>query len=240
MKVLVVAVMAIACAPCLESQILVTPGHSEAGVAEVRIRNGGPVGVVAFALAMNPRQSSADVSPFVAFFDSLFDETEPLKPDGERTIPVLLRLRPKTRIAEVFDLPIITAAILADGSTAGDVVLLSRLMLRRCNRLLAVETAMDILSEAGRRNNHRDELVGHFRKMADLMWRWYVPPEQQIGRELYLLIRDKLEQLPDQPVGAPFPPSTFVEEQVKVLNRERVVLSASQPPLATAMLSRSR
>jgi hypothetical protein len=76
--------------------------------------------------------------------------------------------------------------------------------------------------------------------MADLMWKWYVPPEQQIGRELYLLISDKLEQLPDQAVGAAFPPSTFVEEQVKVLNRERVVLLASQPALATAMLSRSR
>ena len=99
---------------------------------------------------------------------------------------------------------------------------------------------MDVLSDAGTRNVRRDELVDRFRKLADLMWRWYVPPEQQIGRELYRSIADKLKQLPEQSTAAPFPPSTFVEEQVKVLNQERVALLASQSALATAMLGRVR
>lgn len=213
---LVVAVMVTACASCLESQIIAEPAESATGVAEVRVRNGGTAGVVAFAVAMNPLESSADVSPFVAFFDSVFDKAGPLEPEANRTIPVLLRLRPGIRIAEVFELPIITAAILADGSTAGDAVLLSRLMLRRCNRLLAIETAIDTLSDVGRRNIARDELVEHFRRLEDSMSKWYIPPEQQIGRELYRSIGDRLKQLPDPPGGVPFPPSTFVEEQVKV------------------------
>lgn len=239
MNVLVAVMMVTACASCLESQIIASPAQSASGVAEVKVRNGGPVGVVALAVAMNPLESSKDAGQFVAFFDSVFEKTEPLEPDHERTIPVLLRLRPRIQIGEVFELPIITAAILADGSSAGDAVLLSRLMLRRCNRLLAVETAVDMLSEAGRRNIPRDQLVDQFRKMADLTWRWYVPPEQQIGRELFSSISDKLKQIPGQPVGAPFPPTTFVEEQMKVLNKEPVALLSSQPALATAMLNRS-
>lgn len=240
MKVLVAAALVIACSSCLESQIIAKPAQSAAGVPEVRVRNAGRLGVVAFAVAMNPLQSSEDVRPFISFFDSVFEKMVPLEPGDEHTIPVFLRLRPRIQIGEVFELPIITGAILADGSTVGDPVLLSRLMLRRCNRLLAVETALDILSDAGRRNNPRDELVNRFRMLADFTWKWYVPPEQQIGRELYRSIGDQLKQLPGQPVGAPFPPSTFIDEQVKVLNQERVTLLASQPALATAMLSRSR
>jgi len=76
--------------------------------------------------------------------------------------------------------------------------------------------------------------------MADFLWRWYVPPEQQTAREVYRSIYDKLKQVPEQPAGAPFPPTVSVEEQVRILNQERVALLASQPPLSTPMLRRSR
>jgi len=86
-------------------------------------------------------------------------------------------------------------------------------MLRRCNRLLAVETALDTLSDAGRRNIPRDQLVERFRKMADSMWRWYVPPEEKMGLQLYRSMSDKFKRLPEAPVGAPFPHSAFVDEK---------------------------
>lgn len=240
MKLLVAALLVTAYASPLQSQIIAIPGRSAAGVAEIRVRNGGTVGIVALAVAMNPLQNSEDLSPFAAFFDSVFDKTESIRPGDGRTIPILLRLRPGIQIGELFELPIATAAILTDGNTTGDPVLLSRLMLRRCNRLLAVETAMDMLSDAGRRNVPRNDLLDRFDKLADLMWKWYVPPEQQVGREVYRSIHDQIKQLPDQPVGSPFPPSAFVEEQRKVLNKERVALLASQPALSTAILTRSQ
>src|SRR4051794_30717613 len=100
-----------------------SPAQSAAGVAEVRVRNRGAVSVAAFAIALNPSQKGDEVSPFVAFFDTIVDRTEPLQQDEERTVPVLLRLRPGTRLEEVFELPIITAGILTDNTTTGDAVL---------------------------------------------------------------------------------------------------------------------
>lgn len=240
MKALVAAAMLLACTSSLKSQIVASPAQSAAGVAEVRVRNREGVSVVAFAIAMNPSEKGEDLSQFVVFFDAMVDSAQPLEPDLERTVPVLLRLRPRTRIEDVFELPIMTAGILRDGTTTGDAVLLTRLMLRRCNRLLAVETALETLSDAGKRNVPRDQLIAHFRKMADSVWRWYVPPEQQVGRELYRSISDKLEQLPDEPAGSAFPPSAFVAEQVRMLNKERVALLESQPDLRTATLRRAR
>src|SRR3954451_13511012 len=240
MKSLVAGTILLACTSSLRSQVVASPAQSAAGVAEVRVRNRGAVSVAAFAIALNPSQKGDEVSPFVAFFDTVVDRTEPLQQDEERTVPVLLRLRPGTRLEEVFELPIITAGILHDGTTTGDAVLLTRLMLRRCNKLLAVENTIQVLSDAGKRNIARDQLIEEFRKMADSVWRWYVPPEQQVGRDLYRSIGEKLKQLPDQPVGSAFPPSAFVADQVRMLNRERVALLESQPNLGTATLSRAR
>src|SRR4051794_32476598 len=88
-------------------------------------------------------------------------------------------------------------------------------MIAHSNKLLAVENTIEALSDAGKRNVGRDQLIEQFRKMADSVWRWYVPPEQQVGRDLYRSISDKLKQLPNEPLGSAFPPSAFVAEQVR-------------------------
>lgn len=85
----------------------------------------------------------------------------------------------------VLEEPIAAAGIWADGTTTGQAALLVRLMLRRSNMLLAVETTLEALSDAGRRNVARDLSVEQFKKLANSARRWYLPAEQQIGAELY-------------------------------------------------------
>ena len=179
-------------------------------------------------------QSSADNNaPFVAYYDPVIDPTtEPLLPNQERVLPrvsIICAPAPRNlanvlrdeeeknspatlnwagRSAFFCDLEQpITAGILADGSTSGDAALLARLMLRRSNMLLAVETALETLSDAGGRNVPRDQLIEKFRKMANSVRRWYLPPEQQIGSSVYQSIVGKLMNLPEDQVGSPFPPN---------------------------------
>jgi hypothetical protein len=197
MKALISAAVLLACASSLESQILATLKHSPAGPPEVRIRNKAAVSLAAFAIGMNPSRDSDDRTPFLVFRDAVIDETAPVEPDHERTVPVTFRSRPGRPIEDLFEQPIITAGILADGTSTGDAVLLRRLIVRRSNMLLAVETALETLSDAGRRNVPRDQLIEQFRKMADAVWRWYVPPEQQVGRGLYRSIIEKLRNIPE-------------------------------------------
>jgi len=130
--------------------------------------------------------------------------------------------------------PILTAGIFADGTTVGDEALLNRLILRRCNMLQAVETALQMLSDAGRHNAPREHLIGQFKMMADSVRRWYLPPEQRVGSGVYQSIVGKLINLPEEQLGSPFPPTTFVAQETAMLNRQRVTLVESQPSLADA------
>jgi hypothetical protein len=203
-------------------------------------------------IGLNPvAQSSADDhAPFVAYYDPAIDPAmEPLPPNQERALPrVSIICAPAPRnLASVLqseeaksppdsltwagrsvsfcdlEQPI-AAGILADGTTTGDPALLARLLLRRSNMLLAVETALEALSDAGRRNVPRDQLIEQFRKMAESMRRWYVPPEQQVGSSVYQSIVGKLMNLPEERAGSPFPPNNFVAQETGVLNRQRVIL----------------
>lgn len=239
MKSVISLAVLLACTSSLESQVVASLNQSPSGPPEVRIRNNSALSLPAFAVAMNPVLEAEDRTQFVVFLDMMIDETMPLEPNHERTVPVRFRSRPGKRIEDLFEPPIITAGILADGTTTGDAVLLTRLIIRRSNMLLAVETTLETLSNAGRRNVPRDELIEQLQKMADSVWRWYVPPEQQVGRRLYQSIIGKLRNLPEAPAGSPFPPSAFVADEVAKLNRQRVALLESQPSLATATLIRA-
>jgi hypothetical protein len=120
----------------------------------------------------------------------------------------------------------------SDGSTTGNPVLLTRLMLRRSSMLLAIDSASAALSEAGKHNYPRSQVVEQFRKLVDSASGGYLFPEQQVGRELFESIIGKLKNLPQGELGAPFPPSAFIEDETARLKHMWVALWESQPSLA--------
>jgi len=48
--------------------------------------------------------------------------------------------------------------------------------------LQAVEMALATLTDAGAHNLPRSQLVSQFRRLADSVNHWYLPPEQQVAR----------------------------------------------------------
>jgi hypothetical protein len=141
-------------------------------------------------------------------------------------------MRNGSELEDLYRPPIVTAAVFADGTTAGDPALLARLMQRRGNMLQAVELALGMLSDAGKHNLPRGQLIGQFQMLAESLHHWYLPPEQQVGHSLYEGIAERLANVPELPVGAAFPPTAFVEEEIARLNRQRTVLLQARPDLA--------
>ncbi len=241
----------LACAFSLDAQITTTLNRLPDGLDEVRIRNNSATSLVAFVITVKqrPRSAYSSNAPFVVYSDPLIEpETNPLLAHEERMVfarGVAPGQDPLSRPrchgeCSLLEEPIITAGILADGTTTGDKALLNRLILRRSNMLQAVEITLETLSDAGRHNVSRDQLIEHFRKLADSVSRWYLPPEQQVGRGLYQSIVGKLMDLPEGQAGSPFPPVTFVALETATLNRQRVTLLESEPSLADAFLVSTR
>ncbi|HYP06736.1 MAG TPA: hypothetical protein VER03_10945 [Bryobacteraceae bacterium] len=112
----------------LRAELIVHVRASGAGVPEVQVRNGGSVAVVAFAVATNSTREAEDQDPFVVFFDSLVDGSPAMDAGGERVVPVLKLLHSGKRMEDVLELPVLAAAIHADGTTTGDAVLLTRMV----------------------------------------------------------------------------------------------------------------
>jgi hypothetical protein len=250
MKTVILVASALACALSLDAQIATTLNRLPDGSTEIRIRNNSDVSLTAFALSANvvgvgQAAFTATHAPLVAYYDpAVGPAPEPLLPNQERALPPtkIMCIMPSRNLSlaltssDFCELaqPIVTAGIFADGSTTGDAALLSRLMLRRSNLLLAVETTLETLTDAGRRNVPRDQLIERFQRMADSARRWYIPVEQQVAGGVYQAIVGKLVNLPEGQLRSPFLPAAFVAQQTAMLNRQRVTLLESQPSLAEA------
>ena len=237
MKCAVAAFSVLVFVSTLHAQITATLERTPSGIDRISIRNGSALDLVAFVVTVRRRPMSPGVPapPFVVFSDSLTDTSaKPLRSGEEQVVIEFGGLvRPENQPRHL-DEPIMTAGLLADGATVGDPNLFAKLMWRRSNMLLAVETSLEILTDAGRINVAREKLVNQFKRMSDSLNRSYLPPEQQVGRSLYQSIAGKLLNLPEGELGTPFPPTTFVLEETAALNRQRVALLESQPSLMEA------
>jgi hypothetical protein len=223
----------LACTFPLDAQIAATINRTSSGSDEVRIRNDSASSLVAFVAAVKQSglNSNASRAPLLLYADPLIDGAiTPIK-SGEDRLVLVNGFRDPSGKPRPWQEPVLAAGIFEDGTIAGDGTLLMRLMFRRSNMLLAIETALEIIMDAGKRNILREQLIRQFTRMADLMNRGYLSPEQQIGRGLYQSIAGKLLNLPPPEVGAPFPPSAFVEREAAMLNRQRVRLLESVPSL---------
>jgi hypothetical protein len=209
---------ALACVFQADAQMTVT----REGLNQVRVRNDSTTDLTALAVTIDHGG---------LFLDGLVDGASALRPGEERVHGLTVHRSPGQPV--ILSEPV-TAAIFADGSTGGDPTLLVRLVLRRRCMLLAVEISLETLTEAGRINVARDQIVRQFKRMADSLNRSYLPPEQQVGRSLYQSLAGKLLNLPIGEIDAPFPPTRFVAEETAALNRQRVALLESQPSLVDA------
>jgi len=237
MKTVISLVSLLACAFSLDAQISTTLIHRPNGLDDVKIRNNSEISLVAYVVSVKrvPQNSNISNPPWVRYYDPLIEPAvKPLLPGEERAVMSMMGMNPGVTNpgTRFFQEPIVAAGVFANDTTTGDAALLSGLVLRRSNMLLAVETTLETLSDAGRRNIPRDQLIGEFKKMADSLRRLYLPPEQQVGLGLYQSMIGKLMNLPYVQYGLPFPPATFVAAETVTLRQQRLILSESQPSLS--------
>jgi hypothetical protein len=214
------------------------------GSSEIRLRNDSNVPVTTLAISMDfVNRISPSPQPLVVYADSVLDRLLPTQRDITPLVTLPLSpqegvtLSPEVMVAvsTVSGKPsfsnLRTAGVFADGTTFGDTSLLTRLAMRRSNLLAAVETTLDLLSGAGRHNVPRNLLIGQFRAVVDSLSRWYLPPEQQVGLNLYQSVIQRLMNLPEGEVGSAFPPDTFVAGETAQLLRQRAALLQAGPAL---------
>jgi len=183
------------CACSLEAQITTTLNRLPNGVEEVRIRNNSPTSLVAYAVTVNrvPQNPYASNAPFVVYSDPLLDpDAKPLPAGEERVVMAMsdrplptytgkLRFVPFVAATHNLEEPVAAAGILDNGATTGDAALLRTIVVRRSNMLQAIETALEMLSDVGKHNVPREQLIERFKKMAVSARRWYIPPEQRVA-----------------------------------------------------------
>lgn len=235
MRTLIVTSSLLACVFTLRAQVVATMNRLPDGSTELRIRNESTVSLSAFAISAKYSPETLADNPLTIYVDPAIDSIPPVNIFARRIaswpvptsqeIDVVLNKWVAGRVRPVFEQPVV-AGILTDGTTTGDPVLLHKLLLRRSSMLLAVETTIDALADAGRRNVPREVLVQQFRKMADNVDRAYLP-EQQIGRGVFYSTIGKLKDLPEGQLGSPFPPDAFVAQEIAALRQHRAVLLES-------------
>ena len=247
MKTVISLASILAFAFTLNAQITATVHPASNGSNEIRVRNNGAVTLTAFAIRTRLTNGLSN-APLLLYSDSLIDSLAiPVPPKQDSKVHPALAvdmLTGKLVNGKLvygppdYEQPMVTAGIFADGTTTGDGELLNGLLWRRSNVLQAVELAFNILSDAGRHNVPRDQLIGQFKMMADSTRRWYLPPEQRIGSDVYQYIVGELVNLPPEGLGSPFPPADFVTKETAMLNQQRVALLESAPHLADATFLR--
>lgn len=235
------------------AQITASLDERPDGTTEIRIRNDGATDLEAFAFsAKYSNQGYIDYGPLVVWVDPALrsfpnlnrfeDErtpAEPLAPGEQFVWPFGFLLNGATRPVQLEGL--VVAGLFADGSTTGNPALLTRLLDRRNNMLLAVEVTLETLLDADNEATPLGQVVRQFETLAESTRRSYLPPEQQVGLGLYRSIVGKLLDLPDGEGESLVLPRDFVARESERLNRQRVELAAlvaSQPgPTDWAQLS---
>ena len=236
MRTVISVASLLASAFSLNAQISGTLRHRPDGLDEVSIRNNSAASVAAYVISVKhvPQGRNSGNAPWVMYSDPLIEPAAKPLLAGEDRAAMNIGMNPgvNTPGERFFRERVVTARIVADGTIIGDPALIAGLVLRRSNMLLAVEPTLETLSDAGRRNIPRDQLIAQFKKMAESLRRWYLPSEQQVGLRVYQSMIGKLMNLADVPYGSPFPPASFVAEETAMLRQQRIILSESQPSLA--------
>lgn len=247
------------------AQIATTMRRLDDGSTEITLKNNSPLTIEAFAISAtlagkNGMVRNPNGGPsFVAYYDPAIDSSTRLLPNQEQILPPVRimcgpvvkqsgsdalrdaerahkdRLYRRSLICALEEL--VVASVFGDGSTSGDAALLTRLLFRRSNMLLAIDTTIETLSRAGRHNPSREQLIDTFKNLADSLNRWYLSDEQQIGRRLYQAEVAKLLSLPKAELGSPFPPSDFVRRETAMLAEQRIALVQSPPSLEAVRTS---
>lgn len=245
------ALMFLLCAVMLQAQIVPSLKKLDNGRTEVRLKNMAAVNLVAFAVRITQIDAgSGKRTPQEHFIDSAVEvvpvaeqTTLPLSPGEEYSfmpshfIPAPVNRSRGPGALLNFEEAMVTAGIFADGTMTGDSALLTRLMFRRCQLLVAVETSLEMLIEAGQQNVPRAQIISQFQRLATSTRRSYLPPEQSVGLRIYQPLIGKLLNLPPAELGTPFPPTDFVKQETAALNRLRVTLMAVPMTISDARIA---